>query len=136
MLRRPPRSTRTYTLFPYTTLFRSWRRGDITEALTWVERALELAPGFDLARDFLVRLLLQNNRLPEALEQAEKLSASPIRNPGHDLLKASVFVRLGNQEEAEEIYTRLLAQQPNQPQVWQNLGHVLDRKSTRLNSSH
>src|SRR3546814_20510044 len=24
MLRRPPRSTRTYTLFPYTTLFRSW----------------------------------------------------------------------------------------------------------------
>src|SRR3546814_19098508 len=25
MLRRPPRSTRTYTLFPYTTLFRSWK---------------------------------------------------------------------------------------------------------------
>src|SRR3546814_1267956 len=24
MIRRPPRSTRTYTLFPYTTLFRSW----------------------------------------------------------------------------------------------------------------
>src|SRR3546814_1787982 len=31
MIRRPPRSTRTYTLFPYTTLFRSvvfcWREG-------------------------------------------------------------------------------------------------------------
>src|SRR3546814_16234940 len=26
MIRRPPRSTRTNTLFPYTTLFRSWRR--------------------------------------------------------------------------------------------------------------
>src|SRR3546814_20308654 len=24
MIRRPPRSIRTYTLFPYTTLFRSW----------------------------------------------------------------------------------------------------------------
>src|SRR3546814_13632772 len=24
MIRRPPRSTRTYTLFPYTTVFRSW----------------------------------------------------------------------------------------------------------------
>src|SRR3546814_20764008 len=24
MIRRPPRSTRTYTLFPYPTLFRSW----------------------------------------------------------------------------------------------------------------
>src|SRR3546814_14351253 len=27
MIRRPPRSTRTDTLFPYTTLFRSWRGG-------------------------------------------------------------------------------------------------------------
>src|SRR3546814_15789985 len=27
MIRRPPRSTRTYTLFPYTTLFRSWWSG-------------------------------------------------------------------------------------------------------------
>src|SRR3546814_12806170 len=28
MIRRPPRSTRTDTLFPYTTLFRSYRPGD------------------------------------------------------------------------------------------------------------
>src|SRR3546814_20220054 len=26
IIRRPPRSTRTYTLFPYTTLFRSWEK--------------------------------------------------------------------------------------------------------------
>src|SRR3546814_10501889 len=35
MIRRPPRSTRTYTLFPYTTLFRScctWRLGATPEA--------------------------------------------------------------------------------------------------------
>src|SRR3546814_16141968 len=31
MIRRPPRSTRTDTLFPYTTLFRSWYRGKNTE---------------------------------------------------------------------------------------------------------
>src|SRR3546814_9898164 len=29
MIRRPPRSTRTDTLFPYTTLFRSFRRGGL-----------------------------------------------------------------------------------------------------------
>src|SRR3546814_15848730 len=29
MIRRPPRSTRTDTLCPYTTLFRSWRDGNI-----------------------------------------------------------------------------------------------------------
>src|SRR3546814_2868276 len=37
MIRRPPRSTRTDTLFPYTTLFRSWR---------WRLRAAR-APGAD-----------------------------------------------------------------------------------------
>src|SRR3546814_16800099 len=34
MIRRPPRSTRTDTLFPYTTLFRSWR-GSILEDGTY-----------------------------------------------------------------------------------------------------
>src|SRR3546814_14481927 len=36
MIRRPPRSTRTDTLFPYTTLFRSWEvipEGDRMEAI-------------------------------------------------------------------------------------------------------
>src|SRR3546814_13276675 len=44
MIRRPPRSTRTDTLFPYTTLFRSWRaieaaadaaRGRVAETFVW-----------------------------------------------------------------------------------------------------
>src|SRR3546814_20851391 len=35
MIRRPPRSTLTYTLFPYTTLFRSGRSaGEVLESLT------------------------------------------------------------------------------------------------------
>src|SRR3546814_2687012 len=32
MIRRPPRSTRTDTLFPYTTLFRSWRPATVRGA--------------------------------------------------------------------------------------------------------
>src|SRR3546814_3425327 len=39
MLRRPPRSTRTYTLFPYTTLFRSLRTGHRQSALPLPETA-------------------------------------------------------------------------------------------------
>src|SRR3546814_2873057 len=45
MLRRPPRSTRTDTLFPYTTLFRStrgtgrqWTRGSRTADGSWLPR--------------------------------------------------------------------------------------------------
>src|SRR3546814_5095360 len=36
MIRRPPRSTRTYTLFPYTTLFRSCRTAS---AVPWYQRS-------------------------------------------------------------------------------------------------
>ena len=114
----------------------TWRRGDMTGALALVERALDLAPGFDLAREFLIRLLLQTNRLPEALDHAEVLVTSPLRNPGQDLLKASVLVRLGEQEQARAIYERLLAEQPDQPQVWQNLGHVLKTLGQQADAIH
>ena len=103
----------------------AWRRGEMTPALDRVGKAVALAPGFDLARDFLIRLLLQTNRLPEALHHAEMLRQSPLPLPGHGLLLASVLVRLGQQERAAELYRQLLAAQPDQPQVWQNLGHVL-----------
>jgi tetratricopeptide (TPR) repeat protein len=114
----------------------AWRRGDMTKALALVERAVDLAPGFDLARDFLIRLLLQGNRLPEALAHAETLGTSPLKSPGHDLIKASVLVRLGEQEQARTIYERLLAQQPDQPQIWQNLGHVLKTLGRQADAIH
>src|SRR3546814_20189166 len=51
MIRRPPRSTRTDTLFPYTTLFRSF---DLDRRRT--ERADEIAQGpRELVRDALER---------------------------------------------------------------------------------
>jgi len=102
-----------------------WRRGDMTAALAMVESAVAAAPGFDMAREFLVRLLVQNNRLTDALDHAETLGTSPAKNPGFDLIKASVLVRLGDQQQARGIYERLLAARPDQPQLWQNLGHVL-----------
>src|SRR3546814_15375684 len=42
MIRRPPRSTRTDTLFPYTTLFRS---GNVRELRNTMQRAALLAAG-------------------------------------------------------------------------------------------
>src|SRR3546814_19165534 len=42
MIRRPPRSTRTDTLFPYTTLFRSYRyRAAPAEALRHLRRSIQ-----------------------------------------------------------------------------------------------
>src|SRR3546814_4795675 len=52
MIRRPPRSTRTDTLFPYTTLFRSFDRHDLDLAdklLAHVEAADKVGRNPDLA---------------------------------------------------------------------------------------
>ena len=102
-----------------------WRQGDMPGAIAGLEAVLAQAPGYDMAREFLIRLLVQSNRLPDALVHAETLSLSPVGNPGHDLILASVLVHLGEQGRARGLYEGLLAKGPNQPQVWQNLGHVL-----------
>src|SRR3546814_2988101 len=44
MIRRPPRSTRTYTLFPYTTLFRS-PDCDLPAAAVWILNNRSVEPG-------------------------------------------------------------------------------------------
>src|SRR3546814_10741703 len=59
MIRRPPRSTRTDTLFPYTTLFRSHRQG-----LAF----LVLAGAVDDLVDVLERFLVRRQDDPEALQ--------------------------------------------------------------------
>jgi tetratricopeptide (TPR) repeat protein len=102
-----------------------WRQGDRPGAIAGLEAVLTKAPGYDMAREFLIRLLVQSNRLPDALVHAELLATSPVDNPGHDLILASVLVHLGEQGRARCLYEGLLAKGPNQPQVWQNLGHVL-----------
>src|SRR3546814_12109625 len=43
MIRRPPRSTRTDTLFPYTTLFRSYRGAGRPESNYLMERLIDKA---------------------------------------------------------------------------------------------
>src|SRR3546814_4324232 len=55
MMRRPPRSTRTDTLFPYTTLFRSLTRKEI-EAGALAGRGLELAWAADPVDAFFLHV--------------------------------------------------------------------------------
>src|SRR3546814_21077473 len=47
MIRRPPRSTRTYTLFPYTTLFRSHQYADMAGSRIEVALQAQLLTGLD-----------------------------------------------------------------------------------------
>src|SRR3546814_9718191 len=61
MIRRPPRSTRTDTLFPYTTLFRSRRCRDYSCVSTPL-----LSPNSGLATTVFYRLRMCNLELPSS----------------------------------------------------------------------
>src|SRR3546814_13330978 len=57
MIRRPPRSTRTDTLFPYTTLFRSWAQVLLDRRFRWLPYCTEAVyPWYILHQSLLVPL--------------------------------------------------------------------------------
>src|SRR3546814_4539884 len=114
MIRRPPRSTRTDTLFPYTTLFRS------VDALGDPRRAAQQffrGPGVELrvgaqemqeVGEVTVESDLADDRVHLSLDPVHFAQAD-----GMDLIRVKV-----------------------QRRVLADLLPVPDRKSTRLNSSH
>src|SRR3546814_19621447 len=67
MIRRPPRSTRTDTLFPYTTLFRSQGRGSAANSL--VCYLLEITSIDPIANNLLfTRFLSEERREPPDID--------------------------------------------------------------------
>src|SRR3546814_8327088 len=82
IIRRPPRSTRTDTLFPYTTLFRS-RGVDVDQA---AESALDLVRGRGLVNiDARENVRREIEQLRDAIGRTEKLAPVDRR---HHLLEA------------------------------------------------
>src|SRR3546814_12618704 len=86
MVRRPPRSTRTYTLLPYTTRFRSTRTMDITfdvgeSPRTYVERID--VNGNTLTQDKVVRREFRLNEGDAFNSFAVKRTESRINSLGY-----------------------------------------------------
>src|SRR3546814_6393479 len=121
MIRRPPRSTRTDTLFPYTTLFRS---SQYQGRFSHEERTFE---GGTIPAGYPVLLLTgAATRDPRAFERADDFDVE--RPPAvaigfghgvHSCLGAAL-ARMATRIAIEELTKR----------------YQRDRKSTRLNSSH
>src|SRR3546814_12731443 len=103
MIRRPPRSTRTDTLFPYTTLFRSPPAG--ARAARRSRNSCRVAPRPQQPGD-------RRPVDPRGFESFGRLGA------------IAIFVECGG--------ARLGRFEPDQ----RGIGRGIDRKSTRLNSSH
>src|SRR3546814_6662765 len=113
MIRRPPRSTRTDTLFPYTTLFRS----------ILLERAR-----------LIVRKIAEN--LCHGLEEREAVlgrEIDPALKRGNGVQKHERLVAASKGFRDEFLTFAIGVEKAHRPRACHP---AIDRKSTRLNSSH
>src|SRR3546814_1158042 len=112
MIRRPPRSTRTDTLFPYTTLFRS---------VSWAAGAIVV--GAALSATFAAPALVVASAVAFLLSEFIDLAVyTPLQRRG--LILAAVASSLVGLVVDSIVFLGLA------------FGSLEDRKSTRLNSSH
>ena len=101
------------------------RLGRNADAAAVLERALELAPGFDAARHNYAIVLNRLERAQEALAQIDRVLANDPRSPSCLNLKAVILGKTGDYDQALTLYDRVLSAHPNQPKVWMSYGHAL-----------
>src|SRR3546814_15728997 len=131
MVRRPPRSTRSHTLFPDTTLLLS-----LAEMSSL---GLPVPPGFTITTEVCTYFYKNDNRYPDDLEQQVNKALATIE----DLVGATfgdaknpllISVRSGARASMPGMMDTVLNLGLNDETV-EGLAKA-DRKSTRLNSSH
>ena len=99
--------------------------GQLKDAGHLLERCLQLAPDFHAARHAYALVLIRLQQPEAALAEAERLLAQEPSNPNFLTLKASILVRIGNHEDALEIYATVLKDYPNQGRAQMSYGHTL-----------
>src|SRR5665213_463146 len=95
------------------------------DAVTLLERCLELSPSFDGARQNYAVALHRQGKAAAALSQIERLLRKEPRNPGYRNLKAAILANLGDFAESIEVYEAVLDEFPEQPKIWMSYGHSL-----------
>jgi tetratricopeptide (TPR) repeat protein len=101
------------------------RRLNLREAERCLTACLELAPGHAVARHDLAALLYDQERLVEALPHIERLLAAQPRNTDYRTLKARALRLIGRTAEALAIMEAIIADHPDDAQVWLVCGNLL-----------
>ncbi len=101
------------------------RLGRDFDAENLLERCLELAPGFQFARQNYAYILNRSNRFEKALQQANILLESDPRNMSFRNLKAVALSKIGDFEAAIVLYQEVLNEHPGYSRVWHSFGHTL-----------
>jgi tetratricopeptide (TPR) repeat protein len=99
--------------------------GVYNESETLLERCLELAPNFTMARISYVDVLGQRNKFELALEQVQSLLNKEPDKPSFLTLKAQTLVKMGDFERAIPLYDYLLQNFPPRPRLALSFGHAL-----------
>src|SRR3546814_17165636 len=99
MIRRPPRSTRTDTLFPYTTLFRSGGYGVLILGPRAVERLETHTPAWPLPKVFR---LMSKGALAEGVFKGET-----INTPSKLAVEDAIFAQIGRAPCRERVCTHV-----------------------------
>src|SRR3546814_7288348 len=129
MIRRPPRSTRTDTLFPYTTLFRSPLSFSRTRAST----VALMGPSKLWSAEALPAIMPQRPDHQDRDHRIRDLPHDPPIGDGQDPRVIGACTVRGDGHQLE-------GRKPHWPESVGEIGKQTqcheDRKSTRLNSSH
>ena len=99
--------------------------GQLENAQNLLERCLELAPDFHLARHAYAGLLMRRNDLERSLGEIDRLLASEPKNPAYLIVKGSVLARKGDHLPALQIYEKLLKHYPRHATAQMYYGHTL-----------
>src|SRR3546814_9168304 len=137
MIRRPPRSTRTGTLFPYTTLFRS-----LTQQIAYLDEGDWVVITCDGAQIFD----RENKAVQRDVTTSSVTAAAVEKGPYRHYMQKEIFEQPTVVAQTLSSYIRPLEQTVALPQMDFDLAGIdritivacgtRDRKSTRLNSSH
>ncbi len=101
------------------------RLGRNEDAESLLSRCLQLAPGFDAARQNYALVLHRANKPAQALAEIDALLAHEPDNAGYRNLKAVVLCRIGDYETAIGLYADILAEYRDHPRIWMSYGHAL-----------
>ena len=99
--------------------------GIFAEARMLLERCLELAPDFHLARNNYANALGKVYKFDEAIKEIQYLEQAEPNNLSHPVLSASLLARAGRFEDALNKYEHLLTLVPQHAGIWTSYGHCL-----------
>ena len=99
--------------------------GFLTDAEALFRRALEQAPGFAYARLHLASALHDQERSGEAVAEIEKLTDDLLEFEGVKDLRADALGRIGEYEQAIDLYQEIVRANPANLDIWTRLAFLL-----------